>query len=64
MRKVPTFYSSVTAFLCFSLVTEDQQKPSPLPKYSDEDILRRCIHDIQDTIIDRLADILKVLFTG
>ena len=51
----------MAAFLGLSLVSEDQLDTfSQTERYSDRELWQSCIHDIQNSIIDRLSDVLQV----
>ena len=51
----------MAAFLGLSLVSEDQLDTfSQSKRYSDRELWQSCIHDIQNSIIDRLSDVLQV----
>ena len=51
----------MAAFLGLSLVSEDQLDTfSQIERYSDRELWQSCIHDIQNSIIDRLSDVLQV----
>jgi len=51
---------SVTAVIGLSSLTKEQLGIfSPARGYSDREVWKKCIHDIQDSIIDRLSDVIK-----
>ena len=53
---------SVTACLGLSSLSTDQMDNiSPFRGSSDKEVWRSCIHDIQDSIMARLADKTKVI---
>ena len=55
------FLSSVIGLIGLSSVTTDQIRSEG---YSDSEVWRHCIHDIQDNIIHTMSDIIKVTFVS